>query len=392
MKRAARVCVLTQLAIAFAVFSPGLFVVALGQQAAIPVLEGLDPVMLVQGKEVQGDPKISVTRGRFQYLFSSEENKATFEREPERYAIQLRGACARMGAPVIGNPDLWTVHDGRVYVFGSEDCVKNFRAAPGKYMEPTPAGWSAKQGEERKGRKLIERAVKALGGAARVDSLSSYQEEQVMQVNTPRGEMAFRTVTRMAFAGGAEGEKKNRTGYKPVLRVRIEESNPMFSFTRVRAGGEAFALLRRGPQPLAEPQRNYLDAQLRRQLVVLLRGRKSNEFRAAAMGNAEVDGTRVEQVLIDFEGTRMTLRIEQKTGRVHSMFYVGRAPQPSGEVGEIVQAFSDFRSVDGLTLPFQVKSTFRGEAVPSLSPKVESIRVNPALDPVLFEKPKAAGT
>jgi hypothetical protein len=41
----------------------------------VPVLEGLDPVTLVQGKEVQSDLKISVTRGKFQYLFANGENK-----------------------------------------------------------------------------------------------------------------------------------------------------------------------------------------------------------------------------------------------------------------------------------------------------------------------------
>jgi len=66
------------------------------QEPVIP-LEGLDPVMLVQGKEVQGDMKYKITRGRFQYLFANAENKATFEKEPSRYEIQLDGSCARMG-------------------------------------------------------------------------------------------------------------------------------------------------------------------------------------------------------------------------------------------------------------------------------------------------------
>src|SRR6185295_17203461 len=109
-----------------------------GQSSArdvVPVLEGLDPVMLVQGKEVQGDLKISVTRGTFQYLFANAETKATFEKDPSRYEIQLEGACARMGAPVTGNPDLYTVHQGRIYIFGSADCKKRFEAAPQKYLE-----------------------------------------------------------------------------------------------------------------------------------------------------------------------------------------------------------------------------------------------------------------
>src|SRR5215813_11777456 len=91
------------------------------QEAVIP-LEGLDPVMLSQGKEVQGDMKYKVTRGKFQYIFASAENKATFEKDPSRYEIQLNGHCARMGSPTGGNADLYFVHKGRIYIFGSEEC------------------------------------------------------------------------------------------------------------------------------------------------------------------------------------------------------------------------------------------------------------------------------
>jgi len=89
--------------------------------------------MLVQGKEVEGDTKFKVTQRRFEYLFANAENKATFEKDPARYEIQLDGACARMGAPTTGNPDLYTVHNGRIYIFGSEEC----QTAPGRCRKRT---------------------------------------------------------------------------------------------------------------------------------------------------------------------------------------------------------------------------------------------------------------
>src|SRR5215217_1012542 len=115
---------------------------ARAQDTVIP-LEGLDPVMLSQGKEVQGDMKYKVTRGQFQYLFASAENKATFEKDPVRYEIQLGGHCARMGAPTAGNADLYFVHNGRIYIFGSEECQTLFKAAPEKYLEVPAAPKSA---------------------------------------------------------------------------------------------------------------------------------------------------------------------------------------------------------------------------------------------------------
>jgi YHS domain-containing protein len=93
---------------------------------AVPVaLKGLDPVLLIQGKETRGQAEMSVTRNGFRYLFAEAANKAKFEKEPARYAIQFRGQCAMMkGARA--RPDLFTVYKGRIYAFGSEGCQQAF--------------------------------------------------------------------------------------------------------------------------------------------------------------------------------------------------------------------------------------------------------------------------
>jgi hypothetical protein len=62
---------------------------------------------------------------------------------------------------------------------------------------------------------------------------------------------------------------------------------------------------------------------------------------------------------------------------------------PQGNFGQFVQAFSDFRTVDGLTLPFKITSTFDGQPWKEQSPTIEQISVNGKIDPALFEKPKA---
>jgi YHS domain-containing protein len=100
-------------------------------QEATPeiAIEGLDPVLLVQSKEVQGQNEIRAVHGGLAYLFASTDSKARFAAEPGRYAVQLAGACARMGAPTVGNPDLYTVHEGRIYLFGSGDCLTSPRAS-----------------------------------------------------------------------------------------------------------------------------------------------------------------------------------------------------------------------------------------------------------------------
>lgn len=155
-------------------------------QTVIP-LEGLDPVMLSQGKEVQGDMKYKVTRGQFEYIFANAENKTTFEKDPARYEIQLDGHCARMGAPTTGNPDLYTVHNGRIYIFGSESCQTLFKAAPEKYLEIPAAPKSSPTAEMlKRGDELLTNAVEALGGGAKLDQLASLQIKDVHRAFTIR--------------------------------------------------------------------------------------------------------------------------------------------------------------------------------------------------------------
>jgi YHS domain-containing protein len=96
-------------------------------------LKGLDPVLLVKGKEEKGSDKFSVTKGGFRYFFSTAENKAAFEKEPKVYQIQLDGTC-----PVVpgaeGDPELFVVHKERIYIFATPGCVDSFKANPGTFV------------------------------------------------------------------------------------------------------------------------------------------------------------------------------------------------------------------------------------------------------------------
>jgi putative intracellular protease/amidase/YHS domain-containing protein len=92
-------------------------------------LNGLDPVQLVTGKEAKGRQEFAVERDGFRYLFAATESRVTFEKDPERYAIQFHGRCAMMHrAPA--QPDLFAVHKGRIYAFGTEACRTAFLANP----------------------------------------------------------------------------------------------------------------------------------------------------------------------------------------------------------------------------------------------------------------------
>jgi YHS domain-containing protein len=335
-----------------------------GPQTVIP-LEGLDPVMLTQGKEVQGEMKYKVKRGQFEYLFASAENQATFEKDPTRYEIQLDGNCARMGAPTTGNPDLYLVHNNRIYIFGSEECQTLFKAAPEKYLEVPPPPKSPPTNEMiKRGQELIAKAVDALGGGSKLDHLVSFQRKDL------RADQIKNNLL-LTFPDG----------------MRQEIVRPTFTLVSVVTPSESFFLVNNSAQPMSEAGRSSIHKELNRELIVLLRARMQPEFKAWSTGSDTVGETAVERVDVQLPGFTTTLAIDPSTGRVLSQTYRGRAL--GGVFGEIVIMYSDFRTVEGLSLPFKATATLGGQPVPALSTTAEAVTINGPVDPTTFKKPKS---
>jgi putative intracellular protease/amidase/YHS domain-containing protein len=160
---------------------------AAGQEKspATPIaLKGLDPVLLTEGKETKGQSEISLVHDGFRYLFIDAVNKAKFEKDPERYAIQFRGQCAMMkGARA--QPDLFTVYKGRIYAFGSEGCQEAFRQEPDKYTRDQRVVILIFDGME-----LLD-----FTGPAEVFGSAGFQVSTVASTREPVGCMGIMTLT-----------------------------------------------------------------------------------------------------------------------------------------------------------------------------------------------------
>jgi len=333
---------------------------ATNAETVIP-LEGLDPVMLTQGKEVQGDMKFTVTRGQFQYLFASAENKAIFEKDPARYEIQLGGHCARMGPPTGGNPDLYTVHNGRIYIFGSEECQKLFKATPEKYLETPPPPKTPPTAEMvKRGQALIAKAAESFGGS-KLDQLVSLQRKDVRGNDT-------KTALLLSFPD----------------TLRQETLRPNFTLAFVVTPAESFVVVNDRVNTLPDDNRAAIVKELNRELIVLLRARTRPDFNVATNGKTE--GT-AEYVDIELSGFTTTLAIDPATGHVLSQTYHGRGP--GAVLGDIAINYSDYRTVEGISLPFKVTATFDGEPFPALTATVESLTINGQIDASSFKKPKS---
>jgi len=116
-----------------------------------------------------------------------------------------------------------------------------------------------------------------------------------------------------------------------------------------------------------------------------LRARTRSDFKASLAGNAAEEKS-LDHVDIELPGFTTTLGIDSSTGRVVSQTYRGRGP--GGVLGQIVINYSDFRTVEGLSLPFKTTATFDGQPLPALSATTEALTINGQVDPSTFKKPQ----
>jgi YHS domain-containing protein len=360
-------------ALLFATVAPA---VAQGS-APVEALDGLDPVLLVQGKEVAGKADLTVVRGRFQYLFSSADTKSTFEREPAKYEIHLGGMCARMGKTAGGNPADYLVHDGKIYIFGSDDCHRKFQAAPAKYLATAAPPMPSSADAAKKGSALVDRAAKALGGAERIDGLTTYSETVSQVQKRPQGEAQITTKTMWRFPDATRVERTIVMGERKMTSAQLLTPAGAWYLSQGRA------------YPAPEAGRPSVEMDLGRNPVALIHARHAANFKAAALGSATVAGMTVDQVRVQRGAIDVVLGLDPASARLQTITFTDRNNE--GEIGTYTLVYSDYRPVEGLTLPFAVRGLFNGEAEPSQTYTIESIAVNPQLDASLFATPAAGG-
>ena len=342
-------------------------------QAAQPAeaLDGIDPVLLIQGKEVQGKNDLKIERGKFVYLFATPETKATFEKEPAKYEIQLGGMCARMGGGATGNPSDYFVYDRKIYIFGSDDCHKKFAAAPEKFLPRPAAPMPSAAGDLRQGAALVERMVKALGGAARLDAVTTYVESFSQ---TQKRQAAEATITTRAL-------------YRLPGDVRVERTvvtaDRSFSSANLLTPAGSWFLSSDRVFPQAAEGRAAAEQEVLRQLVPLLHARRDAGFKAAAVAGATVDGVSEDRVRIQRGAVDVTLGLDKASGRPHSVSFVGRGTD--AEIGDCTIVLDDFRDVSGLLLPFSERALFNGAPDANRTRRFDAIAINTPLDAGLFE-------
>lgn len=331
----------------------------------VTVLKGFDPVELIDGREIKGEENLSVTRGRFRYLFANARNKALFVKAPDTYQIQLGGGCGRMGSlSGEGNPDRYHVFDRRIYIFASEQCRNGFKAAPADHLEKPDAPPTGTWADARRAKELLNLALKGFGGAARVDALKNYQAK--IKLGYKQGDKVDEYWQTETIAFPAQ--------YRNEYDWRSSTSADVLSAER------AVSINNNGTYEREAPVKEALVRALYRQPLALLKARRQPGFVAYAAGKGKIGETEIELLKVGYQGATSTLGLDPQTGRILQIAYRDR----KNVFGDVVKTFSDFRPVEGLVLPFKVEESFNGKAQTSPLVTVETVTLNAKLDAKLF--------
>jgi len=326
------------------------------QEQKTAALEGLDPVFLTEGQEVPGKDSITQQQGRFLYQFSTEETRARFRNGPDRYGIQLDGACARMGPPVGGSADAYFVYDHRIYVFGSSECYKRFAANPKKYLEseqPKPA-WNATAETRAHGKALLDKTIKAMGGAEKWDGVGSYVETR--QAQGPAGTLTIKIAAKLPDS--------------VITEIGVGDN----AFGNLVTPQEVLSLYQGAGRRLPRSFGRAILADSQRDPLPLLADRNKPGFEiyyAGRAGNAD-------RFQINDQGRISTLLRDLESGKITAIEWLG--PSPGGYVTYHV-SYSDYRAVGGLQLPFRAEGSAEGSdepLPPGHSWTIESYELNPA--------------
>ncbi len=94
------------------------------------MLKGHDPVAyFTLNNPAPGSPAIKAEHEGVTYRFMSEENRALFVKNPDKYKPQYNGFCANgavYAIPLGGNHDAFKIVDGRLFMFGGGNSKKYF--------------------------------------------------------------------------------------------------------------------------------------------------------------------------------------------------------------------------------------------------------------------------
>ncbi|MGB8062026.1 MAG: pitrilysin family protein [Candidatus Sulfotelmatobacter sp.] len=237
---------------------------------------------------------------------------------------------------------------------------------------PETKGKSSPAASNPEGKALATKVATAMGGLPKLQSIKT------MRVSMTQSE-----------AGGQPAQIEAMFAFPDSMHIDVQMPQGGMgqgTLTIVASPNAAFmSMPGMGSRSMPLDQKTEMLSQLHHDLVYVAQHADDPGFTFAAAGTEKVGD--VDAAILDIGGTVPWVRwyIDPKTGYVLREKYkgVGQAGPFDGE-----SDLSDWRTSDGLTMPYKHENKQNGEQ--SSTAEFKKIELNPQLDPKLFEKPAEA--
>lgn len=236
---------------------------------------------------------------------------------------------------------------------------------------PTPGTEEAKAtpaASSPEAKALMAKVIDGMGGAAKVESVKSMRDTAVNTIKTPQGEMQVMAEGTVVFPDKAHA----------LL------TTPMGPMTMVYTPTVAFMSVSGQTRDIPASQRVEGLNTVKRDQVNIAQHVNDPKYAFTLVGTEKIGDVEAKVLDINADGVSLKWYVDPQTGHVLRAAYSSVGPTGPAQIAE---DFSDWQTVDGLTLPSLKITTSNGQQVSS--EKVETRQVNPQIDPAVFEKPAA---
>jgi zinc protease len=236
---------------------------------------------------------------------------------------------------------------------------------PGQKAESAAAPEKKESNPE--GLALAKKVAQSLGG-----------EEKLKGVKSLRS--AF-TLTQKVGRDSGSIQVESTIVFPDQLRADLQTAQGEFSM--IVTAGSGFVAAGGQVQDMPSSRKKETTEQIHRDLIYLAQHVGDPEFSFTAAGQDGSDNL----AIVDIAGPDVNMRwfVEPQSGRLVRETYKSLG---QGGLVDSETAFSEWKPVDGLNLPFHRDNKQAGKD--SSSTEFSKIEINPAVDPKIFEKPVAS--
>jgi zinc protease len=235
---------------------------------------------------------------------------------------------------------------------------------------PQPGGavaGAAPAASNPEGKALLAKVMEGAGGAAKLQTIKAVRQKSTLTLK----------------AQGVSVEAEETAVGDDKIHFKLNTPGGEMIMVATGQGGFMSMAAMGGTRDLPSSQREDFLKGLKHEIWYVAQHADDPQFSFAAQGKEKIGD--VEAAVLEISGAGDQLRwfIDPKTGHVLRTQFQGNSP--TGPATQVVES-SDWKTVDGVTLPFHEEISSNGE--PSVSIVVSSLEFNPTVDAKIFDKPE----